>query len=146
MPGGDRLYVPADQMDRVGVRGADGPPTVHRLGGADCTEPEEGKEGRPGDGGELLQVYAAQGAGRLQYRPALAGWWSRRSRSAKPVTRNAPSPMSSPTWRYPSRWTGSSAATWASARPRSPTGGVQGGAGGQAGRRPLPHNRARAAV
>ncbi len=63
--GGDRLYVPADQMDRVRkYSGADsGPPTVHRLGGADWARTRKKvKRAVREMARELLQVYAAREA------------------------------------------------------------------------------------
>lgn len=63
--GGDKLYVPADQMDRVQkYSGADsGPPTVHRLGGADWTRTKKRVKSAVREmARELLQVYAAREA------------------------------------------------------------------------------------
>ncbi len=63
--GGDKLYVPADQMDRVQrYSGADaGPPCIHRLGGSDWARTKKKVKASVKEmARELLQVYAAREA------------------------------------------------------------------------------------
>jgi transcription-repair coupling factor (superfamily II helicase) len=61
--GGDKLYVPADQIDRiqryVGAEGA--PPTIHRIGGNEWAKAtKKVKEQAQRMAGELIQLYAAR--------------------------------------------------------------------------------------
>ncbi len=63
--GGDKLYVPTDQMDRIQrYSGADaGPPTVHRLGGSDWARTKKKVKASVREmAKELLQIYAAREA------------------------------------------------------------------------------------
>lgn len=63
--GGDKLYVPADQTDRVQkyTGSESGPPTVHRLGGSDWARTKRKvKESVKQMAKELLQIYAAREA------------------------------------------------------------------------------------
>ncbi|HEV2473617.1 MAG TPA: CarD family transcriptional regulator, partial [Chthonomonadales bacterium] len=69
--GGDRLYVPADQIDRVqryvGTEGA--PPTINRIGGSEWQRTtRRAREQAREMAGELIQLYAArQAAARLSF-------------------------------------------------------------------------------
>lgn len=86
--GGDKLYVPADQMDRVQkYSSAEAiPPTVHRLGGSDWARTKKKVKASVREmAKELLQVYAA--------REALGGYgfppdtpWQREMEQAFPFT------------------------------------------------------------
>lgn len=71
--GGDKLYVPADQMDRVQrYSGADsGPPTIHRMGGSDWARTKKKVKASVREmAKELLQIYAAREAlGGVSYPP-----------------------------------------------------------------------------
>ena len=124
---GDRLYVPADQLDRVSpyVGPADTTPTLTRLGSGEWTRTKRRvRAGRRSKSrSELLDLYAtreiARGA-RLPARQALADG----DGSSLPFRRDAGPARGdrggeSATWSSRGRWTASSAATSATARRRS---------------------------
>jgi len=86
--GGDRLYVPADQMDRIQrYAGADsGPPTIHRLGGSDWNRTKKKVKASVREmARELLQIYAAREAlGGTAYPPDSP--WQAEMEQAFPYT------------------------------------------------------------
>ncbi len=86
--GGDRLYVPADQMDRIQrYSGADsGPPTIHRLGGSDWARTKKKVKASVREmARELLQIYAAREAlGGTAYPPDSP--WQAEMEQAFPYT------------------------------------------------------------
>jgi transcription-repair coupling factor (superfamily II helicase) len=86
--GGDKLYVPADQMDRIQrYSGADsGPPTIHRLGGSDWARTKKKVKASVREmAKELLQIYAAREAlGGTAYPPDSP--WQAEMEQAFPYT------------------------------------------------------------
>ena len=111
--GGDRVFVPTDQLDKLSrYVGADaGTPTLSKLG-SKTWENMKAKARRAAHelAGELLNVYAQR---RRQARPHAStatpsgsSRSSRPSRSARPTTSSRRSSRPRPTWSRSSRWTG----------------------------------------
>ena len=123
----DRLFVPMDQLDLitryVGGEAPDGPPARRRR-------LAEG-QGPGAQGGQADRRRAhppvracVRRARATRSRPTRPGSASSRtpSRTSRRRTSSPASTRSRPTWSARFRWTGSSAATSATARPRSPCG------------------------
>ena len=126
--GGDKLYVPSDQIDtRAPVR--------RRRGARRCTASAAATSPRPRAGSarrsreiaqELVVLYQKRvNADGPRLRPATrrgSARWRTPSRTSRRPTSARPSTTSRPTWSGRTRWTAWCAATSASARPRSPSG------------------------
>ena len=124
--GSDRLYVPTELMDRVekyiGAEGsrAQGEPPGRR--GVGAREEQGAREGRRHGGGAHQALRRPRGRQGL---PSMRRTTTCRGSSRKPSpmrrrpTRRAPSRTSSAIWRAAASWTGSCAATWATARRKS---------------------------
>ena len=120
----DRLYVPITELHRITrYSGADPERApLHSLQGDQWKKVRRRAAERAYDAAAaLLEVQARR------RRSGTARWPGRRttrasptaSRSTRPRTRRRPSRRCWRTWRRTRPWTGSCAATWASARPRS---------------------------
>ena len=123
--GDDRLYVPHEQLGKVSrYIGADGSaPALAKLGGKAWHNLKARARVAVRElAGELLALYARRQAVSRdrRSRTTTSGrrGWRRRSPTRRPTTSSARSTPSPTTWRPSSRWTGWSAATSASARPR----------------------------
>ena len=121
--GGDRIFVPVEQIARVTRYAGGERPQLSKLGGAEWLRAKQRVRKAVADlADELLALYAARTAPRATpsttTRPGR-GSWRRPSRTRRPSTSCGPPPRSRPTWSASSRWTGSSSATSATARPRS---------------------------
>ena len=127
--GEDRLYVPHEQLGKISKYiGADaGAPALSKLGGKAWQNLKaRARESVRELATELIALYAQrqQAPGTAVRARTTSGSSGSRpsSPTARPRTRPARSRRSRRTWRRRGRWTGSSAATSASARPRSPSG------------------------
>ncbi len=124
--GGDRIYVPVASLhlvSRYTGAAADAAP-LHKLGTDQWAKAQKRAREQVRDvAADLLDLYAQRQARKASalttderdYRAFAAAFPSR-----KPRTSAKPSTPSSPTWPASAPWTAWSAATWASARPRSP--------------------------
>ena len=122
--GGDKLYVPTEQVQVVRRYTGGETPTLHRMGGADF---EKSKARVRAAVREIAQELVVLYRKRLatpgtRSRPTPRGnvRSKRRSRTRRPPTRRRRSTTSSATWSSRCRWTAWSAVTSGSARPRSP--------------------------
>ena len=127
--GDDRLYVPHEQLGKVSrYIGSDGSAPDAVEAGRQGLEHAQGagaKRGARAGRRAAGAVRAAPGDQHGRRFPATTSGrrgWRRRSPTRRPTTSSAPSTPSPRTWRASSRWTGWSAATSASARPRWPCG------------------------
>ena len=127
--GEDRLFVPHEQVGKLSrYIGADASaPALSRLGGKAWQNLKARARASVRElAGELLQLYAQRqrAEGTALCRSRAIGWSGsrRRSLTGRPTTSSARSRRSRRTSRHRARWTGWSAATSASARPRSPSG------------------------
>ena len=125
--GEDKLFVPHDQLGKVTryIGAGAGAPPLNRLGGSAWQAVKtRARKAVAEMAGELLNLYAARQAVpglRLSRRRRADGRGSRApSPGRRPTTRPRPSTTSRTTWRRRTPWTASSAATSATARPRSP--------------------------
>ena len=122
--GGDKTYLPVSRDPPIQTfRGRSTVAPVDRLGGnGRWLRQRPGPGGRAEDGRETAPPVRRPGG-----RPGPFLFpTDRYSASSRPTststrrrTRSRPSRTCWPTWRSPSRWTAWSAATWATARPRS---------------------------
>ena len=125
--GEDRVYVPTDQFAKLSrYSGAAGSPTLSALGGKKWLNLKARASRAAAEiAGELVNLYAERRTRKGHAFPADSEWQmsSRRpSPTARPLTRSRRSRRSRPTWSPTARWTGWSAATSATARPRSRSG------------------------
>ena len=125
--GGDKLYLPTDQIELLtpytGGESPDAQP-AGRLGVAAGPVQGPGRGARDRRGAGRALPAAARRSPATPSGPTPRGRPSSRrpSPSSRPPTSSGPSRTSRPTWSGPSPWTGWSAATSASARPRWPSG------------------------
>ena len=122
--GGDRIFVPVEQIGRVtrysgGERPALSQARRHGMAAGQAARPQGRR--RPGRGAARAVRLPRRRAGpRLRAGHARGRpRWRRRSRTRRPSTSSARRPRSRPTWSSCGRWTGWSSAMWATARPRS---------------------------
>ena len=121
---GDRLFVPTDALDQVTKYVGGEAPSLNRLGGADWAKTKgRARKAVKEIAAELIRLYSArmatQGA-RVRAGHAVAARARGRvrlRRDARPAGRDRRGQGA--TWRSRCRWTASSAATSATARPRS---------------------------
>ena len=124
--GGDRLYVPSDQVGVVAKYVGGEAPRLHRLGSSDWVKAKgESSAGGAGYGGRPHPPVQRQVVGtRVRVRTGYA--WQRELEEAFPYveTRDQLAAIDEvkQDMERPRRWTGCSAATSATARPRSPSG------------------------
>ena len=122
--GGDRIFVPVEQIGRVTRYAGGERPALSKLGGTEWLRAKQ-RVRKAVDGPRRGAARAVRRAGRARRatpsRRTRRGRprWRRRSRTRRPSTSCAPPPRSRPTWSWSGRWTGSSSATSATARPRS---------------------------
>ena len=125
---GDRLYVPHDQLDRVTrYVGADGsPPALSKLGGKAWDRMKSRARVAVREmAGELISLYEARAAAKGFAFPAddeLTRALERTFPHRETPDQQRAIDAVVDDMERPARWTGSSAATSASARPRSPCG------------------------
>ena len=119
----DRLYVPADALDQVTRYVGGEQPSLDRLGGADWTKRKnKARKAVREIAAELIKLYAARQATKgYAFGPDTP--WQRELEDAFPF-HETPDQLTTVDevkgdMRAPSRWTGWSAATSATARPRS---------------------------
>jgi hypothetical protein len=126
---GDRLFLPVDRLNLVqkylGVEGAS--PRVDRLGGKSWERVKKagqkgGGKDRPGTGGTLCRPPGLAGSSFSPPDPVPSGSLKPPLPLRKPRTSCRPSRTSSKTCGRTSPWTASSAAMWATARPKWPSG------------------------
>ena len=120
----DKLFIPTDQLDLISKYIGAEAPKLNKLGGSDWAATKAKARKHVHEIAEdLVKLYSArQRTKGFAFSPTRHGRrsWRTRSRIRRRRTSSPPSMMSSPTWRNQCRWIASSAATSASARPRSP--------------------------
>jgi len=119
----DKLSVPTDQLDLVTKYVGGEAPAVNKMGGADWTKTKAARARRsrrspPSSFASTARAWRPRAANLALTRRGSASS-RRRSRTSRPPISSPQSTRSRPTWRRPSRWTGSCAATWDLGRPRS---------------------------
>jgi transcription-repair coupling factor (superfamily II helicase) len=124
--GGDKLYVPSDQIDTLRQYVGGEAPKLHKLGGSDFAKTKSKVRSAVREiAQELVVLYQkrvnAQGHSFAHDTPGRPRW-KRRSRTSRRPTSARRSTTSNATWSSPTRWIGCCAATSGSARPRSPSG------------------------
>ena len=123
--GGDKLYVPSDQIDTLRQYVGGEAPALHRLGGSDFAKTKSRVRSAVREiAQELVVLYQKRVTPRATRSPRTRRGrrrWKRRSRSSRRPTSARRSTTSSATWSWRTRWIASCAATSASARPRSPS-------------------------
>ena len=121
--GGDRLYLPSEQIDAITPYTGGESPTLNRMGGAEWSRQKARVRAAVREvAKELVELYR-----RRQTTPGHAfapdtPWQAELEQAfptPRPRTSSRRSTTSRPTWSGPCRWTGSSAGTSVSARPRS---------------------------
>jgi|GEM_PF-3847778 len=123
---GGQLYLPVYRLNEVqryvGAEGLE--PRLDRLGGVTWSAPSARCHAKCAPWPRTCcscMPSAPPCPATLSARPTPCSASSRpRSNSKRPRIRSAPSPMCWPTWNRTAPWTDWSAATWATARPRSP--------------------------
>ena len=118
----DKLFIPTDQLDQVSKYIGAEAPKLNKLGGSDwaATKAKARKHVHEiADDLSCTPPASAPRASRSARTPHGRKSWKTPSPIRKPPTSSPPSTKLNPTWKSPCRWTASSAATWASAKPKS---------------------------
>ncbi len=119
----DKLFIPTDQLDQVSKYIGAEAPKLNKLGGSDWAATKAKARKHVHEiADDLIKLYSARQ--RTKGLPSARTPHGRKSwKTLSPIRRrptsSPPSTRSSPTWKSPCRWTASSAATWASAKPKS---------------------------
>lgn len=119
----DKLFIPTDQLDQVSKYIGAEAPKLNKLGGSDWAATKAKARKHVHEiADDLIKLYSArQRAKGFAFSPDTP--WQKELEDAFPyqetATSSPPSTRSNPTWKSPCRWTASSAATWASAKPKS---------------------------
>ncbi len=120
--GGDKLYVPSDQIDTLRQYVGGEAPKLHRLGGSDFAKTKSRIRSAVREiAQELVVLYQKRVHARAMHSHRTRRGrrrWRKPSPTSRRPTSARRSTTSSATWNSPTRWTGSCAVTSGSARPK----------------------------